>query len=276
MVIAIAILIGLLLAAVQKVREAASRTQCVNHLKQLGLGLHGFHDATGKFPYDEDEPIPAGQGTFYSCVLPYIEQANNAPANPQPVKQFLCPSRRDVGVGPRDDYAAGHHPCFYVDEANRNLWLSVMGGGYVAIPGTGAAQRGYTGCALAHVTAADGSSNTLLLAHKGMQPRYYRGGSPVYNYSQTDVTWAALSAGIGLHDTWNEHRRAPLYLLRDTDGIPPPHAQPMEAYLGSPHPGGMPCLFVDGSVRTVRYDIGGTLGLQLWAWNDGKVLDPLD
>jgi prepilin-type N-terminal cleavage/methylation domain-containing protein len=66
----IAILIGLLLPAVQKVREAAARTQCTNNMKQLGLALMNYHDAYNGFPVEGTT-----QGvSLFTKLLPYVEQ----------------------------------------------------------------------------------------------------------------------------------------------------------------------------------------------------------
>ena len=108
----IAILIGLLLPAVQKVREAAARTQCLNNMKQLGLALHGFHDVNGVFPasgWTQAGPgNPAGKYVGWRpLTLPYIEQENlqklydfnvnwweltNPTAGAVKVKTYQCPS----------------------------------------------------------------------------------------------------------------------------------------------------------------------------------------
>src|SRR3954471_5173880 len=124
----IAVLIGLLLPAVQKVREAAARTQCVNNLKQIGLAFHSYHDVNnGRFPWaGSDGPTKTCCNaddrvgwTWMFQITPYIEQANvfNDPVDANvaatAIRIYYCPSRRQPmtygsGVGTARCHYAGN------------------------------------------------------------------------------------------------------------------------------------------------------------------------
>jgi prepilin-type N-terminal cleavage/methylation domain-containing protein len=111
----IAILIALLVPAVQKVRGAAARANCQNHLKQIGLAIHNFHDVKKALPPDR---IANDWITWAGLILPYVEQENAfklwnltrryaeqpaaigsaADPAPRPVPVYYCPGRRTPGI----------------------------------------------------------------------------------------------------------------------------------------------------------------------------------
>jgi prepilin-type N-terminal cleavage/methylation domain-containing protein len=261
----IAILIGLLLPAVQKVREAAARIQCSNNLKQLGLAMHNYHDSLGKFPY-----VRSGGGqnrhTWALIILPYIEQDNifktyqtpitgvsrtdgmnnhnttNAAmttARQASVKTFLCPTRHSPGqlspltagstvTGQPSDYAAcvGHNG---------------------TVPTTGILYMVNSNHMLTQTRMTDildGTSNTLMIGEKHIP-------LGALNTSPSDLI--IYSGG----ETQTYSRRA-----GPSNPLAISNTAALNNQFGSWHSGICQFVFADGSVRGVGNSTpGATLGL---------------
>jgi type II secretory pathway pseudopilin PulG len=115
----IGVLVGLLLPAVQKVREAANRTSCENNLHQIGLALHSYHDSQGSFPSGyrcqptKDPDYTARGWGWAALLLPHVEgdtlakqityslpidDPTNLAARTTKLKLFVCPSDRSTGL----------------------------------------------------------------------------------------------------------------------------------------------------------------------------------
>jgi prepilin-type N-terminal cleavage/methylation domain-containing protein/prepilin-type processing-associated H-X9-DG protein len=266
----IAILIGLLLPAVQKVREAANRIRCYNNLKQIGLAIHNFHDQFGAFPTGGTVPW-AGSGSLKDCgwayqILPFIEQDNLARQNygfaeQQFVPIYNCPSRRPPTLCSWTgcalmDYAAA-------TPANApNSWDQFWYGQVWTVPAT-AVYHGVivrTGTSNARVTMVgitDGTSNTLMVSEKQLNPQKVDGGD-----WHDDQGWI---------DGWDPD------IIRYTGFQPQPDALYSDAdwggyRFGADHPNGMNGLFADGSVRFIRYSINLTVFNALGGRDDGIVI----
>jgi prepilin-type N-terminal cleavage/methylation domain-containing protein/prepilin-type processing-associated H-X9-DG protein len=158
----IGVLVGMMMAAVQRAREVANRAACSNNLKQITLGCHIYHDSMGVFPSENGSNA---QGLFVS-LLANIEQGNLVgQAQTMPLRLYVCPSRR-TPTQPFRDYVYVYgggvtNPVFYDNGPS---------GGPVS---------------LGQITNANGASNTALLAHSWLQPSAYS--------TTTDGTWGSAT-----------------------------------------------------------------------------------
>jgi prepilin-type N-terminal cleavage/methylation domain-containing protein/prepilin-type processing-associated H-X9-DG protein len=206
----IAVLLGLLLPAVQKVREAAARLQCENNLKQVGLALHDYHDTAHAFPpgyvsgYDAAGNDTGPGWGWAAYLLPHIEQQNlytaarldqpiEAPANASvrvtPVKTYLCPSDSAPPTWTARRYdALGNPGAALCDVASAN-YVGVFG---VTEPGVDGEGVFYRNSAVRIADITDGTSNTLVVGERGhaLAPAAWVGavtGAEIYPYNSSNM-----------------------------------------------------------------------------------------
>ncbi len=312
----IAILISLLVPAVQKVREAAARTQCGNNLKQIGLAVHNFHDV---FKFLPPSRITDNWGTWAVVILPFIEQENMAklwqnaqlryyvtPVQArQPVPIYFCPSRRAPmmsvsGDGPRggpsfpftpggcSDYAGCEGNGRMDNAPTANGAIIPAAEAVLDLPFDNAKARLIRWRGTIAMTAIrDGTSNTFLVGEKHLrdEDRFGRGGddNSVYNGdpSMPDATYARQAGREWDSSNYATVSRNPVCRPQDLCIRDLPLAQVGDnafrnRRFGSWHPQICQFVFCDGSVRAVRNSVDIFTLTWLAIRNDGQVFPSSD
>ncbi|QEL15408.1 DUF1559 domain-containing protein [Limnoglobus roseus] len=266
-----AILMGLLLAAVQRVREAASRAACQNKMRQLGIALHHYHDDQRKFPqaYNEywnfnepgeqpDPPDPRPRKSWATLILPYIELQNLEgqgilTGQQQIIELFMCNSdpRRSLAstdgyykyLGPKfglTSYLAVEGSAYTIGPSNTNMNLDFGG------PKDGVIYRS-SDTRLTDIT--DGTSNTVMVGERPPSP------DPDLDWGWWG--WSAYDSALAVTE---DRSLVKAGCPKDNFYKPGLLFNPCDVHhFWSLHAGGGQWLFADGSVQFLRYSAASVL-----------------
>jgi len=297
----IAVLVGLLLPAIQKVREAAARAKCQNNLHQIGVAASAHHDALGLYPTagsgtgartqnggGPETGVTQAWGWLYQ-ILPYLEQgavwgitagANNGDdaVKQTPMPTYSCPARRRIPVLPLPQGAMTD----YVGNAGAGIngfstpaWTApaatpAANGAYGVISNVMVANTPPVRVAL----IIDGTSNTLLAAEKSLHISRQTGSDGNDNQGY----WRGIDSDTvgGIYTPVSPTPTpGPYRPQRDTEFPGTYNYSGNFSLFGSIHPSGFNAVFCDGSVRPIRYTVDvNTVLLPVCVRNDGLVYDP--
>jgi len=242
----IAILIGLLLPAVQKVREAAARMSSTNNLKQIGIACHSYHDSKNKMVLNGNNTTAYQDWCWAFQLLPYVEQDNmyraassGSYATTTPVKTYMCPGRSRRPFSTSGGNSPGINGPFTDYKINWNSWVNSTN------------NQGGTIITMSSITSNNGTSNTIFVGEGGMD---------VNEYTRDNASnWEENIYSGGYGGTG----RGGTTIRRDTKGYG------QGDYWGAPFSGGCPFVMVDGSVRMINYSLSGTNQFNLaMYWNN--------
>lgn len=280
----IAILIGLLLPAVQKVREAAARMQCSNNLKQIGLASHNFHQTTNGLPpawIGDNSADPDGWATWGVLLLPYIEQDNlyrqwdlrylaskqSPSAYQTQVKFYLCPSRPPAVLSIGDFATPGGALSDYA--ASFGTAAQFVNSDGAIIPTNGPYGKDAAGNVLLLswtpqlnlLSVTDGTSNTLMFGEKHVRPNSLRGKNEDRSIFGGQNNSIRRMAGVAANGDVR-----PLRDPRDQNGT-----KANESF-GGPHTGVCQFVMCDGSVRAIPTSVSLATLSALVTRSDGQVV----